>query len=286
VYNYEDGTPIDIQGKIEISVDFLASDQQITLINKFIEAVKNGHFSINLIPEGAYAYVKNGYSPVYGLELKNLIGSATFVIDPPGTRYSGKLGKSDYNGGNPIVTLSFDALTLYDVSDSVNGLNHLVLHEISHLAGPIRSYYADLYRDDYTDSEEIQHEQVTDDLAKAIAENAGGKPIATPAYGYGPSITFEQPSGGGGGGGSEPPPPGPGGGHPWAKLEDPSMSEGGLEDAPVASSFPDVAVHWTDIILDSADAGAIFSTPGGEELTLVAQPPSTIAPLDGIVAII
>ncbi|WP_420607364.1 hypothetical protein [Novosphingopyxis sp.] len=201
----------------DVMVNFtrpLTADEQAALTD-LQNSITKADTWINNIPDDATLTLQNG-DVLTGAQLKSAWANTDFQINEVGTSYQNgtTLGQADYNGGNPLVSYNIDTVNGYN--DSTGGTDYLVLHEISHLTSEQRTSYEGYHSDgSYTENERHAHEQMANDIARAVADYNHGTPLTNPGDGYSaghPTFQMPSPPAGGGSGGSG------GGGNPNPRV--------------------------------------------------------------------
>jgi hypothetical protein len=168
------------------------SAQEQTAYNHFVQNVHIQDTKINSLPDDAVLQLPDG-TTVSGREYKDAWAKTDFEIYDIGHSYANGTtrGESDYNNGNPVVSLNIDILTAYDASPG--GLDYLILHETAHLTPGQRmlaSYDLSNASDGgtaYTEAERHAFEQMANDIAAAVANYTGSTVLTTAGDGYSPS---------------------------------------------------------------------------------------------------
>ncbi|MGZ8284257.1 MAG: hypothetical protein ACXWUQ_01360 [Allosphingosinicella sp.] len=198
--------------QVNLDESTLTEDEKKALAD-FMASVARVDAWIQALPDNAELTLDNG-QVVTGAEVKAAWAKTDFVINPAGTNYANNSyrGESNYNGGDPVVSINIDILNGYN--NHVGGSDHLVMHEIAHLTADQRSNLSNVTNDGngYTPAESAAHERMANDIARAVAVWNGGNVNATADYSAShptfqvPAPPPPPPTGGGGGGGGYTPP--------------------------------------------------------------------------------
>ncbi len=153
--------------------------------------------------------VSTPYGDLTGAEVKEIWAKTDFVINPAGTLYDNGTtnGEANFNGGNPIASFNLDIVKAY--GDLANGLNFLILHEVSHFFGPAQAFLNAV-------GGGTALELFTNDLARALGLALGLSTEFPPGFDPFPGFTPGFP-------GFAPPPPPPSDPEP---LPDPGAGSG------------------------------------------------------------
>lgn len=152
---------------IQVALGREPTDQERAVVEVFASRVRDADSFVKSLNDTDKITLRSGVE-VTGAELKSLWAKLDFVIRPMGTTYANGTdrGESNYNGGNPIVTININTIESYNIT--YEGGIFLPLHELGHLLS------GTAYRDEVD----------SNDIARAIAarSNVGAYIYATVSY--------------------------------------------------------------------------------------------------------
>ena len=136
---------------IQVALGREPTDQERAVVEVFASRVRDADSFVKSLNDTDKITLRSGVE-VTGAELKSLWAKLDFVIKPTGTTYANGTtrGESNYNGGNPVVTLNINTIAGFASYEA--GI-FLPMHELGHL------HASGSYRDEID----------ANDIARAIA---------------------------------------------------------------------------------------------------------------------